>query len=335
MQITLRSVEDVLAALPPLLGFAPSDSLVVFGMKDENNKGVFSRSIRIDLQALSQPGFAEYLAHVIDQSGITHYVSVVVQDTDDDELPHRHEVRAVSRAVKELTSSEGLWLHLPAFVAGATWSDYHRPLRTGTLPDPATTSVAAAATVEGRRTYSSRDELRRQFVPAPADTRLRVLELTAPIARAVELEEITDDRAALSRRLDEIDTAITAATRGELPDDDTTVARLIAALNSVTLRDIELAQEPGDRTLAAENLWVHLWQRAQPPYDRALTALIVASSYLRGDGAKARIAAGEQRVPDRLTDLILIVMQEGIEPSEVRERFGADMTQERARLRRP
>jgi maltooligosyltrehalose synthase len=151
----------------------------------------------------------------------------------------------------------------------------------------------------------------------PADVRDRIEALVDPITDAVENEDFAGDIPRLRRRLDRIDDAVTAATGGQLPDDDRAIADLLAALSCLRLRDIHLTQASAERTAAAQALWLHLWRHAPAQYAPTIAALLATTAYLRRDGATAGAIVERDPQPTRLSQLVRALHRNGIDTSTV------------------
>ncbi|MFJ1768012.1 DUF4192 domain-containing protein [Amycolatopsis sp. NPDC088138] len=329
--------EDLLAAIPALIGFTPTDSLVIVAAVVHADGTVrLGRTTRFDLDLATRlPRMvAADLSRALGGQPVQRLIGVVVRDTTSGtaDLPYRAELDELTDRLYEAGFTGIELLHLPSFTAGATWSCYHVTGHTGTLSDPAISPVTTARVVKGNRVYSNRDAFLAQFVPLPADVRESIAALADPIAEGVQAEELAGDFPRLRRRLQLIDDAVTAATHGRLPTDHHEIAALIAALSSFLLRDIHLIQDTEQRCGAAQSLWLHLWRHAPARYAPTMTALTAVTSYLRKDGSVAGLVIQRGPRPTKLTQLVHRWMRESVDFTAVHNDISDVATQLRATL---
>ncbi|WIV52865.1 DUF4192 domain-containing protein [Amycolatopsis nalaikhensis] len=309
--------ENLLAAIPALLGFTPTNSLVIVAAVEHTDGSVrLGRTTRFDLDlAVRLPRVVVAdLSRALGDQPVQRLIGAVVHDTSaTDDLPYRSQLHQLVHQLHESGFTSIEFLHVPSFTAGATWSCYDAADHTGTLPDPAASPITADRVINGDRIYSNRDAFLAQFVPAPADIRTCIAALADPIAEDVQAEELAGDLPRLRRRLQLIDDAVTAATHGRLPTDHHEIAELIAALSSFLLRDIHLIQDTEQRCGAAQSLWLHLWRHAPARYAPTMTALTAVTAYLRKDGSVAGLIIQRDPRPTKLSQLVRRWIREGAE----------------------
>lgn len=319
-EVVLRNDEQLLAAIPAMFGYTPAESLILVALRYMSNIAArFDLALRVELADIGEADAAGELARRIDSDGIARIYGIIVADHDNATLPYQDEVRSLEAQLHERGLGPTRWVHLTCFARGAAWSRYDDPTITGKLPDPASSVVTTVAVTSGERIFASREELAQQFTPLPADDRSRTAVEVDRVIRAVQLETVTGNRAALRRRLDQLDRALGAAIRGSLPSDQATIAELLGAVTSGQLRDAVLRPLPADHMHAAQSLWLHLWRHALPPVADILIGLITATAYLRGDGATVRVATDHENRPGQFTDLLNQGLTIGLHPSRLRE----------------
>ncbi|HEY3530871.1 MAG TPA: DUF4192 domain-containing protein [Nocardioides sp.] len=230
--LTAQSPEDILAAVPVVLGFHPQDSLVMLTF------GALSFHARLDL---SPPADADVPAGAVEallapsrRHGVDRVVFVVY--SDDSDLAARLAAALVPAFVADgigvvdvLRAHRGQWCSVP-IRAGARESpprpfdDTHHPF-------------SAQAVFEGRVTLGSREELRATLEPdverrarwaalvedLPAPGPAEVARANALVAGWVESGADPDDAGAAAvlravSRLDVRDTALYAVTRDTVRD---------------------------------------------------------------------------------------------------------------------
>ncbi|GHG30208.1 MULTISPECIES: DUF4192 domain-containing protein [Amycolatopsis] len=310
--------EGLLAAIPALIGFVPTDSLVIVAAVVHADGTVrLGRITRFDLDlAMRLPRvIVADLNRALGDQPVQRLIGAVVHDNtiDTNDLPYRAQLHELTHRLREAGFVNIELLHVPAFTAGAPWSCYDVADHTGTLPDPAISPATTNRVLHGNRVYSNRDAFLTQFVPATADIRDSIASLADPIAEDVQAEELAGDFPQLRRRLQQIDDAVTAATHGQLPTDQHEIAELIAALSSFLLRDIHLIQDTEQRCGAAQALWLHLWRHASDRYAPTMTALTAVTALLRKDSSVAGLIIQRGPHPTKLTRLVHHWMRESVD----------------------
>ncbi|WP_410598009.1 DUF4192 domain-containing protein [Amycolatopsis sp. lyj-23] len=328
---------DLLAAIPALIGFVPTDSLVIVAAVVHTDGTVrLGRITRFDLdRSMRLPRMVvAILSRALGGQPVQRLIGAVVHGNTSatNDLPYRAQLHELTHRLHEAGFANVELLHVPAFTAGAAWSCYDVADHTGTLPDPAISPATIDRVLHGNRIYSDRTAFLTQFTPAPADVRDSIAPLAAPIAEAVHAEELNGDFARLRRRLQLIDDAVTAATLGTLPEDVHEIAGLIAALSSFLLRNIHLVQSTEERCGAAQSLWLHLWRHAPARYAPTMVALIAVTAHLRNDGSTAGAILHYDPQPTKLSELIRRWMDDGVEPATAATDIAAVAQQLRSTL---
>ncbi len=241
---------------------------------------------------------------------------IVIDNTASDTLPLREDIDAVLALLAEYGFADVEVVHVPAIAEGARWRSYLDAERTDLLPDPATTTAAVAAAIQGCRVAGSRDEIAARFTPQPEPVRERLQQL---IAHAVELIVIDQHwHLAAHVRLGRADAAIRAASDGDLPTDDAAIVDLVATFATLPFRDALLAVPDDAQRLGAESLLLHLWRHSCDPVASQLATVIAMHAYLRGDGTSARIALDNADPEQPLTRLLTSMLDHAVPPSKVR-----------------
>lgn len=313
----LLTDEDLLAALPALIGFVPTDSLVIVTAVAHADGCVrLGRITRFDLDlAIRLPNMVvATLSRAQGDQPVRRLIGAVIHDnaSGTNELPYRAQLHDLTDRLHEAGFATIELLHVPALTAGAPWSSYDVADHTGTLPDPAISPATTERVLHGNRVYGDRDAFLAQFVPAPAEIRDSIATLADPIAEKVQAEDLAGDFPQLRRRLHLVDDAVTAATHGRLPTDRHEIAELIAALSSFLLRNIHLIQDTEQRCGAAQALWLHLWRHASDRYAPTMTALTAVTAFLRKDGSVAGLIIERGPRPTKLTLLVHRWMRESV-----------------------
>ena len=310
------------AGLPHLLGFHPTESLVVAGIRSDDGRDVLGLTARVDLPP---PEHAAALASTLASSVLTGdpdavVLLVVSEDDDDAELPHRallHEaVLAFHRSRVPVRDA--------LLVRRGRWWDYDCPQTccapgAGTPLPTGTSDLAVATVVTG--TVVERDR-------AALVARIARTGEAAAMARACD--QVGDELAVATAQLgwdavaedtwDVVLATVGSARTARLTDRQ--VARLAWGLRDTDLRDRALTLALGEAAPAAEALWTELTRRSPAPLDAAPATLLAVSGWLRGDGALANVAldrALDSEPSYTLAGLLRAALDACLPPAAVRE----------------
>ncbi|WP_185981890.1 DUF4192 family protein [Skermania sp. ID1734] len=153
--VRLTTRTDILTAVPFLLGFIPSDSVVAILLDD---KRVLAGA-RLDADADT-----DSLAPIVDLAVREHATAAILAVITDHERAG-HAIGLTEYLTGQFTDA-GIdtrhVLYAPALTAGATWIDVHT-LDNGTLTDPANSAAATAFAVNGQVTATSRADLQARY----------------------------------------------------------------------------------------------------------------------------------------------------------------------------
>jgi hypothetical protein len=317
--LRIASHGDLIATIPTLLGFVPTDSAVIIGTRHSEVAAV-ARIDLADADALAEhlhrhrlldPAHTAEIVIVADHPGNEPLDSSTVL-----QMPYESQVTVLTSALTAAGYhvSHAAWT--PTITAGQSWRCYHQPLCGGVLPDPQTTVVATAAVISGRVTYPSRAALAQTLRPDPdpvLDRRAALI--TTLTGRTMDRHS---DRAAGLRL---VDAAVARAQAGHLPATDTEIAELAAALTNPLVRDASLRHGVGATSRAAQRLWITLVRATQAPYRAEPAVLLAVTAYLDGDGPLASIAAQlalDARPGHSLAEVILVAVRAGLPPEQLR-----------------
>lgn len=341
--LRLTDIGDLIAAVPALLGFRPTRSLVVLSLSPATAGpgaggaatigAVMRHDLLLDGPRHTAPdpmhdAFRRFRA-VCSREGADSVIALLVDDRLTD--PHGPDAERAHTIVEEFAASLataditlGGALAVPAIDAGAIWFVPGRG-ECGTVPDPDTSVVAAARVFDGNPIRRARSELVALLEPYPAKFREEVADCLDEAAHARDFAYERAERAGGAEYADrtELQTLLSfvagsADSDGMLPRD---YAELAVILANRTVRDAVLALAAGPLACAAERLWVDL-ARALPDPERADAAALVAfGAYVRGDGPFAGVAlkaALESDPRHRLSDLLDQALQAGLRPESIR-----------------
>lgn len=310
---------ELLSAVPYLIGFHPTDSLVVVGLRGS----ALHFAVRADLPARGDPPgeVTSWLAEVVRRQ---HVATAIVVGYGDPQ--------AVTPAVDTLAGALtglGVAVFDALRVTGRRYWSYTcaEPAccpPEGTPFDPESSLVAAEATVAGLVALPDRDALADRVAPIGEPGRGAMLHATAR-ARA-RLAAASPDKArllALGRAA--VDEAVTAHARGDRLDDDA-AAWLSVLLRSIAVRDAawqRIDRMPRDTSIP---LWTDITRRAAAGYVSAPATLAAWAAYSAGDGALASVTLERALADDPaypLAHLLREAIVRGIPPGALRGRRAA------------
>ncbi|MGW7467722.1 DUF4192 domain-containing protein [Streptomyces xantholiticus] len=352
-QITLRGPAELADALPYMMGFHPTDSIVLVALHGSN--GRFGGRLRLGIPGSPREWapVASQLAECLIQGsrrrgpGPDGIVAFLCQDPAEGESGQQIMERLRPLAQRLRTACGAL--DVPVYEAlcisdGRFWS-YCCPDARCCPPDgtplalPGTSVMAAAAAYAGIRVRGSLREMEQRFAPSTtpeAEDQVRALDaagagLTSRILDAQGRQEVADETVTLARRL--LD-RMAEAPHGEAgPGADAADDRLVSAdeaaavilgLQDRETRDRAAQWMEGAEAAPALRVWRALSRRCVPPYtEHAAATLTLAGwvSWSLGDEPGARVALGLALRADPeyvFARLLHQACNEGLDPETVR-----------------
>ncbi|HEX7302513.1 DUF4192 domain-containing protein [Lentzea sp.] len=312
--IRVRDVGDLYAAIPHLMGFHPTESLVVLVLKDH----LVRVTMRVDLPRSRHRGFlAAQLETPLLEQGATEVILVVVCAPSEhmpEELPHEPLVTTLKHKLGGVGIDvvEAVWL--PSCQKDARWHCYLDLDCHGTLPDPQLSTMAAVSAHEGNVTFESRAAMAAIAALDPPDALER---------RSALLDELmtSSDEPHPGVELHRVRDAINAVQDRVGPLPDTEVVALARALAVPEVRDATLGFAALPKARLAERLWLELTRTCPAPERAEPACLLAFYAYQRGDGGLVSIAldAAEAACPGHaLTKLLRAAASAAFPPEEMR-----------------
>jgi hypothetical protein len=315
--IRLRDLSELIAGIPYVIGFPPTDSLVLFTFR-RCPELALSTTIRVDLPQPEhvEPLVAEVTGAVVRNAAVAAIAVVIAEDGPD----HRE---LIERLRKELDNQDVLLSHashVSRIANGEVWQCYDGPLCHGVVPDPQSSALAAATAVAGDTTYPNREAIAAHLAPDSAEALIR-REKLLDAYRMSPAQPYTD--ADLEADMQILGHALDKATGSyDLPSlSDHQLVRLARAMSQIPVKDECLAITLSEDSQAAERLWTVL-VRALPAPERAEPAFLLAmSTYLRGAGVLAALALQivmESNPTHNTAVLLDYALQRGLPPRVLR-----------------
>jgi hypothetical protein len=308
-QTTLRArtPEDLLAAVPCVLGFRPSDSVVMLTFTSAPPGHAFHARVDLPTDTRAHPEvvsllIAPVLRHRVDRVAFVLY-------TADAEA-----ARALAGALLDVFEVEGVEVVDVLRADGRRWfglrpgADADR----GGPYDDRSHPFRAQAVLDGRVTLDSREELAATLV----GTDLTALEAVG--AAAGECGPPEPGRRRAEARW--VRTAL-RRTLGGPPGDcltDAEVGRLVAAIRDVAVRDVAWSSMSRDQARRHVDLWRDVVRRCPTELLAAPASLLAFAAWLAGDGALAWCALDRCALADpdyRMAGLVAHSLEQALPPT--------------------
>ncbi|MCM0618728.1 DUF4192 domain-containing protein [Nocardioides bruguierae] len=271
---TARSPEDLVALVPVVLGFEPSESvtMLTFGATRQFHA-------RVDLPPVDDRG-GHALAEVVDsllEPSLRHGVRRVVLVLH---ARRRRQARRTAEALERAFTAAGIEVVEALRVDGGAWWPAAGPGATGEgtpLPD-GPHPFAVRSVVEGRVTHGSREDL--------AATLARDEEATGAVERALEPAP-GSAYGAVARSAAAVTDLLDRRVPGSAAASDAEVAGLLLALEDVDARDAAWMHMRRDTAPDHVGFWTDVVRRAPEPHVADAAAMLGFAAWLAGHGALA------------------------------------------------
>ncbi|GAA4912856.1 uncharacterized protein DUF4192 [Stackebrandtia albiflava] len=313
--ITLTSPAELLSAVPYLLGYHPSDSMVLIGMAGDG----IAVTARAGLPGRDEPpDRLGITAHALQNNEVDGAILVGYGPADRvtrcvDWLRRLCDVNRID-LVEALRVTEGrFWSYL--------CEDTECCPVEGTAVPGDDSSVAAEFTLAGSQALPSRETLIRQLAPVTGRTRQAVADATRRLLELVGDGDRADRDTLRDKALAVLDHSVAT---GELPSLADTVW-LGVALEDNEIHDAALrsVDRPGNRT--GVSLWIWLTRHVQAGYRARAAALLAYAAWRAGNGVLAAeaVAISLAGLPEgRLAGLMRHILTAGTPPWKTVE-FGS------------
>ena len=297
--ITIRTHQDAIAAVPHLLGFHPTESLVLMPFSPQLPVVRVDIPVSVeDRDSLWEDSLRDALApHASRTDGPPRMAAICfTQDRSNAEVTSRD----LARRLPEI----GIGVPVRLWTNGSAWSEFNTG-DSGRCSQEATDLMAATGVVAGRvRPAESREAMAATLV-GDRD----------PVAAQLERAYITADTPAAEREWARarVEKFLDDGTR--LTDHD--AARLLVAVQTTSTRDALWEEMSLESAVTHQSLWVDMTRRAPDEVRAPAASMAAFASWLHGDGAKAWCALDQvptdQNYP--MASLVAEALQGGLPPS--------------------
>lgn len=281
--LVIRDAADLVSAVPYMLGFHPSDSLVAVGCGGPRG----SCALRYDLSL--PPSGTLHLAEVLAFHGFRTAMLAGYG-------PRERVVPAVEPAVRALLAS-GIRVHETVRVhQGRFWPDV---LDDGEGRPLTATPLAAHAVLNGLVALPGRECLAATIAPLPDPVRERALHETSLVGAEVAVDQGLALVRALAAELE----------RGDPPPSMPRIARLAVALTEIRVRDEAWVRIDPASLPAHLEFWRHVLRRTAPSLLAPPAALFAYCALLSGEGGLANLALDLALEADPAYSMALLLRQ--------------------------
>lgn len=305
--IVVRTPDELLAAMPHMLGFHPNEDLLLVPV----SRGLPMARVDLPRTGRDRDQVTRSLSGPYGRNarpGAMVALVCVTEDRRSAELTTRHLAAGLEKV--------GVATPLRIWATDERWMEFNSGDAGNRSPETAN-RISAETVIAGRaRPSASREALAESLVGDRAPVAQRL-----PAARvAGEASNPVAERKWAVGRLDQF-----YADGNSLSDHD--AIRMLVALQSTKVRDALWEDMNRQNATAHSALWTDMTRRAPDEVRTPSATLLAFSSWLVGDGAKAWCALDQ--IPDGppypMAALVATVLQEGVNPA-VWERMRAPNT---------
>ncbi len=298
MAVNIKGVDELAAVVPHLLGFQPTESLVVVPLRPGPPIARMDLPDTANERALvSEQLLGAYRRHAHPDSQLA--VMCFSEDLRAAELSSRH--------LADGLTAHGIEVPARIWVTNDAWTDLNTG-RGGPRTREAQVMITAEFVLAGRQApATARAELTARLV----GDRCPVAAELVDIRERVAVNGVAVERAWATHRIDRFDLDGIA-----LSDHD--AARLLVAVEDLPTRDDTLMRITTDNADVSRALWTDLTRRAPDEVRTPAATLLAFSSWLSGDGANAWVAL-DQIPPEKqgyqLAQLVSQALEQAVPPS--------------------
>lgn len=310
---TVTSPIDLLAAVPFLIGYQPSDAIVLMGLCD----GSISMAVRIDFPTDISIGDAEALAGRF--ASDSEAILMVSYIPDDHESADE-----VIRKLTDALTTRGLSLRESIIIVAGRWrslvcgDELCCPVEGSPLPEFRESRIAVEEVAQGKvLPFPDQMSMAESLAALPTDPQL--MELIKQVSLIdYESDPTNDQRAGAEAILD----FLTDFESAGICTDQALLATVLVRLQDLQVRDFALGSMRPDESERDFAAWRWLLRRAPVGFVAAPATIFAIACYERGDGAMANLALERARTDQAdyaLAGLLAKVFRSGQPPTLFKE----------------
>lgn len=287
---TLTSPHDLLAAVPFLIGYHPTNSLVIVSLKDD----AIGMAMRVDYPSLEPNNEAPYdslVFHLLREGAEgALVVAYVPEDRSDGEEVLRAIELAMVRANIPLRESllivHGRWRSVICTDSGCC------PPEGNVLPEISTSRVAVEQVAQGRpMPFADVEGLSDSIAPLPLSMDLDFLAMVHSYCIDPDASDIqSSQRIGATSVIDLVARFVDGSIGTDSESDQELSARVIAGVGDIQVRDFALGSHDETSIDFYASMWRYLTRIAPASFVAPVASLFAALSYERGEGALAQRA---------------------------------------------
>lgn len=287
---TLTSPHDLLAAVPFLIGYHPTSSLVIVALKDDE----IGMAMRVDFPPIKSDRvdlLNSLVFHLLREGANGALLVAYVPDERSDGEEILEEIGAALRRAniplrESLLIAHGRWRSIICTDGECC------PLAGTLLPEISTSRVAVEQVAQGRpMPFADVAELSDSIAPLPLSTDLDFL-------ATVQIYDIDPQSADIqSAQRNSATSVIDLAARfadgsigKDIESDQVLMARVLAGVGDIQVRDFALGAHDEATLDLYWSMWRTLTRIAPVGYVAPIASILAALSYERGEGALAQRA---------------------------------------------
>ncbi len=320
-RLRLREPGDVLATIPYLVGYRPSDSMVVLGLR--RRRVIFTARVDLPDADTSRADLRDTAGQLLGVLSRQDLTAVLV-------VGYGSEARVAPLALTLHFACTDVGLEVLEVLRaerGRYWSYLCGDPRCcpdeGAPYDDTSSAVAAEWTVAGRVVLPDRESYEQQLKPEGSRSAMRRATTLAGDRMMALLRQDVDEREIEATLLHEANVAIDAGLArlrsGErLADDEVAWLSVLVFSDDVRHSAMTKIRTAEDQLGLHHALWMEVVRRAEPDLTLAPGCLFAFAAWRSGDGALARLAlerALNVNPNDELANTMFAMLSEGVPPA--------------------
>ncbi len=286
---TLTSPHDLLAAIPFLIGYHPTDSLVIVSLKDD----CVGMAMRVDYpspDAVNTPGAYDALIyHLVREGAQGALVVAYVPDERNDGEEILSNISS-SLAQVEIPTRESLLITHGRWRSVICGDIECCPSDGNELPEISSSRVAVEQVAEGRpMPYTNREEMADSIssLPLSSDENFIAQVKSAHIDPESEDPQLAQREGAIAV-LDLASRFIAGSLGRDIANDQELAAKVLGSLGDIQVRDFALGSHDETTLELYWTMWRYLLRIAPAGFIAPTASLLAALSYEKGEGALAQ-----------------------------------------------